>query len=466
MSQIGVPVTTFAKGGGCFLAGTEIETPTGVRNIEDLQAGDEVISYNEQTKSQETSKIGKIDVLERDEYFIINGIVKATAEHPFYTTQGQVKVKDLKVGLKLVGRYDKEIEIYQIERVPVMPKVKVYNLLNVLPNNNYYAQRFLVHNKGGGCFPAGTKVTTPDGKVAIEKLKVGDFVTSYNEVTQRKQKAKIGAIDVLQQDHLYTINGHLSVTAEHPFYTMRGMVQAQELKLQDELFNEDGSIQVVSKLEYTAGDVKVYNLINVEPNHNYFANGIRVHNKGGFSGGGRSSVGGGRSLSSGKSSSSSSKSSTPSKPAYGKSSAKAGSTIKTSDGKTVKASTKAPTNKKYTSQKGVVGDNGYQPRFTNGYTPAPGSVVYYNQTSFVDYLPWIYLFGHSNATPQNTTATVVAPDGKETVAKPEPGGTDGLAVLNWIIMIIIVLAIIGGIVWLVNKLTNKDNTPKRPSYGW
>lgn len=180
--------------------------------------------------------------------------------------------------------------------------------------------------------------------------------------------------------------------------------------------------------------------------------------------GSRGGGGGSRSSSSSRSSTSKSstpKSSTPSKPTAPKSTSrstsssktKPGSTVKTSDGKEVKTSTKAPSNSKYKSQAGITGVEGYNPRFGNGYSAPAGSVVYYPQHSFIDYLPWIYLFSQNS--PSNDSATVVQPDGKEVVAKPQAEGTDGLAVFNWIILILLGLGLVALVIYLVNKFTSK-----------
>lgn len=162
----------------------------------------------------------------------------------------------------------------------------------------------------------------------------------------------------------------------------------------------------------------------------------------------RSSSSSSKSTSSSKSSSSSrSKAATTS----GKSTAKPGSTVKTASGKTVKSSTAKPTNIKNARSTGVVGDNGYTPRF-NGYSAPTGSVVYYPSYGFSDYLFWSYLFSQNS--PHNAQATVVQPDGKQVVAQPQKG-VDGMQIFNWIVMILFLLAIIGGIVWCVNKKTKK-----------
>jgi cobalamin biosynthesis Mg chelatase CobN len=190
----------------------------------------------------------------------------------------------------------------------------------------------------------------------------------------------------------------------------------------------------------------------------------------GSSGGGARSSGGVRSTTSRSTStsrsttrsSSTSKTSTkPAAPKTGTSKAKPGSTIKTASGQTIKSSTKKPANAKYASSKGIVGDNGYTPRFTNGYSAPAGSVVYYPQHSALDYLPWIYLF--SSQSPTHDQAVVVQPDGKEVQAKPVAGGTDGMMIFNWIVLILIVAAICAGIVYLVNKLTKKA-VPRQQFY--
>lgn len=188
----------------------------------------------------------------------------------------------------------------------------------------------------------------------------------------------------------------------------------------------------------------------------------------GFSGGGRSfSRSSSRSSSSSRSKSSSSKtktstkSKTTSKPKTsskpGTSTAKPGSKIKTANGKTVQSSAQRPANHKYSNSKGVVGDNGYTPRFTSGYVAPAGSVVYYPSHGMSDYLLWAYIFSHDS--PRDDQTVVVQPDGKQVSAKPVSGGTDGMLIFNWLLLIIIVCAAVAGVVYLVNKLTSR-----KPSY--
>jgi len=183
----------------------------------------------------------------------------------------------------------------------------------------------------------------------------------------------------------------------------------------------------------------------------------------GGGGGGHASSGGGRSSASSSmsSSSSSSSKSSSSKSTSTKSTTKTtvtktkpGGTLKTADGKTIQTSSAKPTNAKFSQSKGVVGDSGYSPRFNNYSAPA-GSVVYYPNHSFVDYLPWIYIFSQNNS-PRVDQAVVVQPDGKQVQAQPVKSGVDGMFIFNWIILILLAAAVVAGVMYVVNKLTKKD----------
>lgn len=145
----------------------------------------------------------------------------------------------------------------------------------------------------GGCFAGGTVILTTQGNKPIEKLHQGDSIISYNFTTHQAEVGNIGDIQVLSSPKYLLINSKIKVTETHPFYvkTPTGvkLEQAQKLKIGAELIGEGESRVVISNIDYINENITVYNLIFVSPNHNFYADGILVHNKGG--GGG--SVGGG-----------------------------------------------------------------------------------------------------------------------------------------------------------------------------
>ena len=159
--------TDFANANStCFLPGTLISTPTGPTPIETLAPGDKVFSYNEKTGAKQISDFTELDINFVDEYLIINNQIKTTIYHPFYTviphlmrdpentawaaSVGMTKLKTIRADALQIGdimqnESGKRIPVYSIEKV-VAPKSTVYNLMNVSPNNNFFAESILVHN--------------------------------------------------------------------------------------------------------------------------------------------------------------------------------------------------------------------------------------------------------------------------------------------------------------------------------
>ena len=148
-------------------------------------------------------------------------------------------------------------------------------------------QPFIVHN----CFVAGSKITLTDGTdIGIEDIKIGDEILTYNEQTTNNEDGIVG--DLKSHEVESTINikfekanprhtdiDVITTTSEHPFFVKdKGWVIASELEVGDFCFSE--SHEDVEIIEITAGGAEtVYNLLNVEPTHTFYVNGILVHNK-------------------------------------------------------------------------------------------------------------------------------------------------------------------------------------------
>ncbi|MBL8012209.1 MAG: hypothetical protein JNN05_00030 [Candidatus Omnitrophica bacterium] len=76
------------------------------------------------------------------------------------------------------------------------------------------------------------------------------------------------------------INGHLKVTSNHKFYSKGEWIEIGKLNVGDSLLDENGNEVVINKIEKVGSQnsIQVYNL-EVEGEHNYYADGILVHNK-------------------------------------------------------------------------------------------------------------------------------------------------------------------------------------------
>ena len=72
----------------------------------------------------------------------------------------------------------------------------------------------------------------------------------------------------------------IHTTSEHPFYVNgKGWVKASEIEVLDTCRKVNGEESLVSTIDVLDETHVVYNLLSVSENHNFFANGILVHNK-------------------------------------------------------------------------------------------------------------------------------------------------------------------------------------------
>ena len=82
-----------------FLPGTLVKTPDGSKKIEDIKAGDEVLSFKDETVTY--SKVIKIFKYPKPYYYTLEAgeyVVKVTYNHPFYIGSSQFKiVEELKI---------------------------------------------------------------------------------------------------------------------------------------------------------------------------------------------------------------------------------------------------------------------------------------------------------------------------------------------------------------------------------
>jgi len=130
------------------------------------------------------------------------------------------------------------------------------------------------------CFLAGTQISLADNSsLPIEQVRPGDMVLSYNEPTGNLEPALVLKTFKHQSRQHLVINKELKVTANHPLFVNGQWLDAGEIKIGDELLRQDGQTVVVLSVEKEAGDFLVYNL-EVDKNHNYFAEGYLAHNKG------------------------------------------------------------------------------------------------------------------------------------------------------------------------------------------
>lgn len=296
----------------CFPEGTLINTPQGSTPIQELSQGDEILSRSDNGDIV-TSKLGKITKSKEKNFILItldNGSkIKVTPKHPFFRNGIWVQAKDLKSNDVLKG-ISNDITVLSVENI-VDEGLEVYNILNVEPNNNYFVEGVLVHNKvlqPVTCFSAGTRITMSDhSEKFIEEMEVGDEVFGWDG--EKLVPAKVLKLDgahtvgshaaacrtLKVEPSLFTINDTgIEFTPEHPFLTKDGWKSLvpdpnqepykteQEPKVLSvgDFINKDGEWVEVTEIRVVRSnpEERVYNLV-IDNVHSYIADGIIVHNK-------------------------------------------------------------------------------------------------------------------------------------------------------------------------------------------
>ena len=206
----------------CFIAGTKIDVEGDkIKNIEDIQKGQKVLTFNHDTKENEYKEVEEI--LHKNEeqsvvqYEFVEDVrsLVGTYDHPLYvegkgyasynpelTKQDSgIDVAQIEVGDKVYLSAGYYLEISEI----LLPdeKVPVFNLSKIADNNNFYANGILAHNRWGifACFGKGSQVQMFDGSTkAIEEVKVGDEV-----------KTKTGEKGIVKDALIHPVNDMMPV---------------------------------------------------------------------------------------------------------------------------------------------------------------------------------------------------------------------------------------------------------------
>ncbi len=177
-----------------------------------------------------------------------------------------------------------------------------------ITNDDYRNNPESVYNRfkvdeNGFCFIAGTKITMYDGSIKnIEDIVINDKIKSFNIsngeiendiVLEIKSPMHDNIIDIFFSDGSTNSN-----TTEHPYYVKgKGWssfepllakklydLNCEKLEISDICYkySSNGVTEVkIIALKYNPSKLnrKTYNLSHVKQNHNFFANGILVHNK-------------------------------------------------------------------------------------------------------------------------------------------------------------------------------------------
>ncbi|CDZ77931.1 DNA polymerase II large subunit [Legionella massiliensis] len=285
---------------GCFLPNTPILQANGTTiPISQIRPGDLVRAYEIDGRIVTTEVRGVIKHQATDYYVLSTDKItlNVTAEHPFFVGNGRFKTLEaLKPGELIYVLVGDSLQAQRIREIHQVSKATtVYNLQTDVPHT-YFAAGIAVHNKGGGCFPAGTQIQTATGPKAIELLSPGEQVRAINR-NGLEVSTKIESIYTTQSPILTveTDLGTLHTTKEHPLAQGANyFTEAGRLVVHDQiLFKTAKGFKPATILSlHTEAESLVFNL-RVQTPHTFIADGFLVHNKGGggYGGGGGSEEG-------------------------------------------------------------------------------------------------------------------------------------------------------------------------------
>lgn len=217
------------------------------------------------------------------------------------------RVTDLDTTYSLVSQDNSLNPISEINLIIYDEQQPVYTMNmedvdNFILGNGSFHSFYITHNLGisGGCFTAGTKIITEGGvDKNIEEIEIGDFVLSFNEETNTTEYKKV--IATKQPIHNDLVKYHfanqtsLTCTFDHPIYVNGLDLASYSPELSNARYDIDSEISkikvgdmvkvpnaghsAIREIEVLpTADTQTY-IFTVEDNHNFYANGILVHNK-------------------------------------------------------------------------------------------------------------------------------------------------------------------------------------------
>lgn len=132
---------------------------------------------------------------------------------------------------------------------------------------------------GGSCFLPETQIRMIDGThKPIEDVKVGERILSYCTETSSFTENQVIERYIGDTSIISIINGQLTTTPSEFIFANEKWIRVRDLQKGDILLHLTKKI-IVQTIEHKSKKINTFNLI-VHPHHNFFAEGILVHNGG------------------------------------------------------------------------------------------------------------------------------------------------------------------------------------------
>ena len=327
-----------SKGNAGMLSSHEVKTPSGAKLIGDLEVGEEITSYQIAGAPQIESDLETF--LWNTEGNTLPEGSALTSASVVFTEKSDLKyggLVELKVdGDSVYSGVNKQYLVYDSENdttkfklaSEINPETDSFfdynaNLLSIdeanffvtsdmslnfteidvedadtyLINGSTAFNSLVTHN--APCFKAGSKINLGNGEQRnIEDIKIGDEVLTYNFEKGQTEIQKVSAIGARKVanvvEYVFDDGSKLEATPDHPLYCKscnswassdpdytRSVYNLTTVKIEVgcRIAKYDGTAGNVKEINFTEGEVTVYNLRSVDCNHNFFVNDYLAHNR-------------------------------------------------------------------------------------------------------------------------------------------------------------------------------------------
>lgn len=267
----------------CFVGETLIKTNKGNKQIKDIKEGDIVASYNEKTHRIEWKKVLKTMIHQDREVTCINDTY-CTSNHPWFTQRGWVKAEEINKNDKILrcvwkgSKKQNKNNMFSRMLLQTFFNTNEEKKPNVRPSKKRKSFKNIKKNELEAQRKRGkwNRRNTATNKTKVSIIRQANLCNSRIRGTNKNAKRKW--LPTLLQNRFSNTECQNSNRNRwsKPSFHLRSRKRQKEKRILKFYGLESVSLQ-------ECGDTKqyrkctVYNL-EVEDNHNYFANNYLVHN--------------------------------------------------------------------------------------------------------------------------------------------------------------------------------------------
>lgn len=262
----------------CFIAGTKILTEYGAVDLETLKINDLVQTRSGLQKIIATgSHLDKVGIVR----FSNGATLTGTSEHPVLTSHGWTRLSELRIGDKVcIGQSAQMATLGPTsEKLENMANVQMFT--NTAIFGNSILERFQMATKYI-IKMATSKITPLKTWKLFQKAAIQKFIVlkpQYPKLIIQKDQVFCSNVDYATTKYQEKNNANLYANLANIKKPNQKDEHCENVKTADAILSQGSDIfavSVVSTWAHVGNDI-VYN-ITVENTHEYFANGILVHN--------------------------------------------------------------------------------------------------------------------------------------------------------------------------------------------